>query len=488
VETLFIQPMKKCAIFSKAPAQRSTHTVDSYLRPVHFLIFKRLEDQNLTYTFPPFLHLKMNLNTGPAPFIPPNSRPPPLWMRHLSNTPPEIVHQILTDLPLIKIFQILSHKIPFLENCILSHLQLKKLFTSRTALHSTLNCFTLYLEVCAYITRSPSKVFPSLLARNFSQLAEQDITNPAPWELGTRVWPWWQRNRQIHLDDLRKQMLDVITSTLDLSSLALELLAPHNAAPYSLVLLNLGEDVEYLRTRWNWVREAKRKLNESKARQLNLAADLYCQYPGKLMLKKPLDPSQDGPRPNVRHIENYLRQRAKRVLADRKFNGPFRGKCCPGIDLIELIPYDRYLKSFLDTLSRFPVDHVGVEGRLKGLFIDEGKATKKPAPFQYPENIAADIERVLDGLMYVYTQHPLMVPRVQLPSAESADDEPVFCVQTRPHSLYLAPNLHRCLARKVMLHDEREYEWLKAFLAVVDWMEKNLVEANVAEKAAADPF
>jgi hypothetical protein len=220
------------------------------------------------------------------------------------------------------------------------------------------------------------------------------------------------------------------------------------------------------------------KLNEMKARQLTLAADLYCQHPGKLMLKKPLDPSQDGPRPNIRHIKNYLGQRAKRVLADRKFNGPFHGKCCPGIDLIELIPYDRYLMSFLDTLERFPVDHEGVEGKLKSMFIDEG--TKKPEedrkPFQYPENIAADIEIVLDGLMYVYTQYPLMVPRVQLPSAESVDKEPVFCVQTKRHSLYLAPHLHRCLARKVMLHDEREYEWLKAFLAVVDWMEKNLVE------------
>jgi hypothetical protein len=81
-------------------------------------------------------------------------------------------------------------------------------------------------------------------------------------------------------------------------------------------------------------------------------------------------------------------------------------------------------------------------------------------------------------LMYVYTQYPLMVPRVQLPSAESVNEEPVFCVQTKPHSLYLAPHLHRCVARKVMLHDEREYEWLKAFLAVVDWMEKNLAESN----------
>ena len=413
----------------------------------------------------------MNLNTAQELFVPSNSRPPPLWMRHLSNTPPEIVHQILTDLPLIKIFQILSYKIPFLDNCILTHLQLKKLFTSRTALDDILNCFTLYREICDYLNRSPSKVYPSLLSLNFSLQPFQDIVNPTPWGQG---------KRQIHLDDLRKQMLDVINKEIDLSPLALELLAPHNATPYSLVLLNLGDDVEHLRTRWNWIKEAKTKLNQAKARQLALAADLFCQYPGKLMLKKPLDPSQDGPRPNVRHIENYLRQRAKRVLADRKFKGPFRGKCCPGIDLIELIPYDRYLMSFLDTLERFPVDHEGVEGKLKSTFIDEG--TKKPEedhePFQYPENIATNIEIVLDGLMYVYTQYPLMVPRVQLPSAESVNKEPVFCVQTKPHSLYLSPHLHRCLARKVMLHDEREYEWLKAFLAAVDWMEKNLAESK----------
>jgi hypothetical protein len=77
-----------------------------------------------------------------------------------------------------------------------------------------------------------------------------------PWGPNDINWPSRQGNRQIHLDDLRKHMLDVINEEMDLCPLALELLAPHNAIPYSLVLLNLGDDVEHLRTRWDWIKEA----------------------------------------------------------------------------------------------------------------------------------------------------------------------------------------------------------------------------------------
>ena len=41
-------------------------------------------------------------------------------------------------------------------------------------------------------------------------------------------------------------------------------------------------------------------------------------------------------------------------------------------------------------------------------------------------------------------------------------------------------HLHRCRAGKVMCYDEREYEWLKAFLKVVMWMEENL-EAPISK-------
>jgi hypothetical protein len=135
-------------------------------------------------------------------------------------------------------------------------------------------------------------------------------------------------------------------------------------------------------------------------------------------------------------------------------------------------------------LEKFPVAHdKAVEGRLENISLDDG--TKKPGedfePFQYPEDVAANIKVVLDGLMYVYTcyRYSLVARRILLTISENT--EPMFWVETKEHPKDLPQHLHRCLARKVMPHDDREYEWLRAFLAAVSWMEENLGESNENE-------
>ena len=51
------------------------------------------------------------------------------------------------------------------------------------------------------------------------------------------------------------------------------------------------------------------------------------------------------------------------------------------------------------------------------------------------------------------------------------DDPPSFYVETKAHSPNLPKQIHRCTAAHIMPYDEREYEWLHAFLKVVTWME-----------------
>jgi hypothetical protein len=99
-------------------------------------------------------------------------------------------------------------------------------------------------------------------------------------------------------------------------------------------------------------------------------------------------------------------------------------------------------------------------------------------PYQYPKEIATSIKVVQDGLMYVYTGSPLLVvPRIRWEStvAEAFEGKrPVFFIHTGGHAYDLPNNVHRCVGGRVKPHDEREYEWLKAFLKVVTWMEENL--------------
>lgn len=84
-----------------------------------------------------------------------------------------------------------------------------------------------------------------------------------------------------------------------------------------------------------------------------MTADLIAEYPGKIKLKKPMDPSQDGPRPNVHHIENYFRSRARKVKQDRCLKHKDSVRCTDGVDLADLVPYDKCLWVLLDVLERY---------------------------------------------------------------------------------------------------------------------------------------
>ena len=98
---------------------------------------------------------------------------------------------------------------------------------------------------------------------------------------------------------------------------------------------------------------------------------------------------------------------------------------------------------------------------------------------QYPDDIAADIKVVQDGLMYVYTGSPrIVVPRIEWRSTGGNGSErtPVFSIPPKQHrtSLSLPQSIHRCAGRRVRPYDDREYKWLRAFLKVVRWMEIHL--------------
>jgi len=128
----------------------------------------------------------------------------------------------------------------------------------------------------------------------------------------------------------------------------------------------------------------------------------------------------------------------------------------------------------------------GIEGCLRNALNDpDGSSTifqftkddQRRKGFHYPEDIATSINVVMDGLMYIYTSSRLKtIPRINwspFPESYNAYGKPIFSIKKGKHSPELQWNIHRCPVRKILPYDEREYEWLNAFLKVVTWM-KNL--------------
>ncbi|ERF73744.1 hypothetical protein EPUS_00998 [Endocarpon pusillum Z07020] len=434
------------------------------------------------------------------------SKPPSLHGLSLAEKlPRELVYMVLGQLPLVKILQILSHKNQYLDECVFGQLEWQFLFSSPADISRVRDLFILYCEIRRF-TRKP-------LTADFSELGQGH----------TRLVRWFATS-SYSAEQLKQKLIQQIDGDLTFnpvdeallrigvtsdypahgteSSLSTRYHRVREASPKDENLPISNTTTNYtahaddsnLWARWDWVKEAKLKLNATKARQLAIAAGLMSRFPEKLMLKKPRDPLQ-GPRENLAHIEYGFRRRAEKISRDRRIHHQLTRGCYPGVDNIELVPYDRCLWTFLESLEKHPPGNVDV-GFLNtpqnmslseeaGQVVDSRSQVAGPGeelcgPFRYPEDIATSIEVVMDGLMYVYTGSPLLVvPRIQWSPTSACgsslgETKPRFFINQEPHSDCLPGNLHRCPLRKIMPYDEREYEWLEAFLKVVSWMEKKL--------------
>lgn len=158
------------------------------------------------------------------------------------------------------------------------------------------------------------------------------------------------------LERIRTELRTLILNNLNLSLADEQLLLSYSSEPFP----DLWRDnIEALKTRWNWIKRSKLALNLAKALQIDKVANIVAAYPGRVRLKKPLDPSQDGPRPNTEHIINNFRNASRKVLKDRKTYHQYEGHCCKGVDCIEVVPYDKYLWLFLDMIKKHPPSKEG---------------------------------------------------------------------------------------------------------------------------------
>lgn len=375
----------------------------------------------------------------------------PAYIQSLSRMPREVVHQVLDNLPLVQVLRIISYKGEFLKDCVLSHLTYQRIFSTMQDIQDVVRLFIILRDINAYQSTQ--------IASEWTWLSQSPATNT-----------------QFVANVTVRSISDNLTSCIRYGSafrdVDRQLLNPHASTPYPATF---GPNYLALGAQWKWIKEAKANLNMARAKEWNMTADLIAEYPGKLMLKKPLDPSQDGPRKNMQHIERTFRMNAKKILNDHHLSlSTNHTRCTTNVELLAVVPYNTYLLLFLDTISRHPLqndtrglDAISVQLKNTSLNTSQGRTQ-----FAYPSSVVTDIKIVLEGLMNIFTGDPkLIVPRI-----DWKQDPPVFDMNLGPHQ-YISDvpgKIHRCFARRYLCHDEREFEWLRAFLRVVTWMEDNM--------------
>ncbi|RDL40059.1 uncharacterized protein BP5553_00038 [Venustampulla echinocandica] len=389
---------------------------------------------------------KTALQPLPAPFC------------NLSMLPRVEVRKVISDLSLLQVLQTVSYNNEYLNDCIFTQAAYQRIFPSKTDPWNLVELFNLHQEICKF--RSKALTGPNSPSRS----------SALSCTLGT--------TSQVKPEDVRNHLVRQIKATVHLNPFERDVLLAHTPSPYRII--RLGDPLEDLVARWVWIKKAITNMNKAKERQLNTVADLISEYPGMVMLKSRLDPSQTSPRPSTAHMSTRFKINAKRAAKNTRYPRMRPHKCFRGVDFIELIPYDRYLLLFLETLEKYPPESpdLDISGRLQKIALKEDG--DKAQPFQYPEDISANLEVVMNGLMYVYTGSPLLVvPRIQWPENEALESSgrnqsPVFLIDAGCHSQNIPVGIHRCVARRFKPYDDREYDWLKAFLKVVTWMEENL--------------
>ena len=182
-----------------------------------------------------------------------------------------------------------------------------------------------------------------------------------PFKIGWRdfqlYFNWKGGWREVNYTSVRNLMVKKLNDKIPLTSFDEGVLRPYGTGSIPEArLLVLDNDYSIKATdlwqRWKWIEEAKMRLNAAKSAELIIFADLLAEYPEKLMVKKLLDPSQGGARPNIKHIEDRFRLRARKILNNRKLyvqDHQFH-RCSHSLDYLPLVPYDRILQFLINTL------------------------------------------------------------------------------------------------------------------------------------------
>jgi hypothetical protein len=321
------------------------------------------------------------------------SRTLPEELQNLSRLPREIVHQILEELYHDEVLHILSYNHGYLNSYIVTSRTYKSLLRPYDPMVDP-------SQSIANLSTTIKTLHASL--RNFHVPQKGHFWRLLTYENGTDKF--YLLGRRILVADalgVASKIARSIHVPVALDERQISIYRPYTTQSY-----NTGEDIysqEYdvLLDRWTWITKTWFSMRKSKSRQLNIAADLLLEFPGKI--KRPRNPVKECPPPNIGHTARGWRANAKKY-AESNILPHFRTpKCIHGAELIELIPYDRYLKRFLGILDKCPPQTSGSEDLVQ--FNELSLRCRTQAPYVYPESIMKDLNFVIYGQYYVYTRN-----------------------------------------------------------------------------------
>ncbi|KAG6820758.1 hypothetical protein H0H93_012022 [Arthromyces matolae] len=358
--------------------------------------------------------------------------------RNLSSLPPEVLHNVLDDIPFLRILEIITlYDLPYIEQCVLSHVRYGQLFRTSESLSTLKQYLSLYVYISQRLrcTRKPILLpgkGPDLFDKILATVQAAIFQFLKPFDLYTQA--------------LSQYCPSIAAGMPDISD--------HAALHEYWKSLNVAEDC----------------LNQIKASQLERLAQLYIQYPG--MLKRRLDTSQESRRMTEQHQIEALRLHAAKMLKAQILGNKFIAKTIFAELRFPVIPYDRHLKMFLRILHKFPLP-------------DALPSAEEPHPVKYytwPENVISDITTVTEGLAYVYPKAsakgnygPILRTMYTCYSDKdfakaSGKNQPQFVggihitAKKKEHLHYFDPN------DNILPLEEREFEWIEAFLRTCAYM------------------
>ncbi|KDR82576.1 hypothetical protein GALMADRAFT_134169 [Galerina marginata CBS 339.88] len=355
----------------------------------------------------------------------------------LTKVPPELVHEIINDLPIVKILELISnHKIPYIEQCVCTQIYLKEIF-SPSFLAEVKSYFVLYLRIRRLDSRFPHPILPRLEHDAYTFLK---ISPPVNIVAILKAAIIKHLEKYEHLFPL------------------LRVYAPESIPEKAFWVTDSASDLQQI---FENIDAAEMKLNSLKADQLRRMACLIQKYP--MTMKTRENTSQE-----VRRNEQHLVDRLL-YLSNHMKNGQILQNRFVGVSVFSkgrpfLVPYDRLLRLFLKTIDKFPP-----------ILNNKSRGSNRKYPHRYP----SEIKTVLEGMSMVY-------PR----DGESRDKEPDVLSRT-VHTKYsigksdIAARLHQPafwldwdsvpirdlpVAERLLPASDKELEWLEAFLFCCHYM------------------
>ncbi|KAF8243645.1 hypothetical protein K440DRAFT_611848 [Wilcoxina mikolae CBS 423.85] len=308
--------------------------------------------------------------------------------RRLKNLPPELVHQVISDLELPDILELIcTHDIPYIEQCISSHINYGTLL-SPTNLPVLKQYFTLHLDLSCQRRRSST---PQI------DFINRGITYP---DLLTNVQAAIVSDLMIY-EEYLPALNEFSTSYI-----------PH-AAYWDM------SSCEALRNLWERLAAAEEKMNAAKSAQLTRLVGLLVAHPG--MLRQCYDNSQEQRSKSYeRHCISYLEFLVKDMLKPQVLSGKFVARALFRRHRFPWVPYDKYLRMFLGVLKRYPLKE-DIEKTLEALeektkrrqknvresrqdailHRQQRAISKLRKPYPYPTDISRSISKTIEGMGFL---------------------------------------------------------------------------------------